>query len=118
MPLCLPMSTHMVLSQLQPPPSQITIRWHLQATAVHVGKHAEEIRANWVSHEGKKELEVNCDEFRLGGKNNWASVVDGKPDCFSAQIDRNIVEGLASELSPAFSDTLPEENIALKITVM
>jgi len=28
----------------------------LQATAVHVGKHAEEIRANWVSHEGKKGL--------------------------------------------------------------
>jgi len=90
----------------------------LQATAVHVGKHAEEIRTNWVSHEGKKELVVRCDEFCLGGKNNWASVVDGKPDCFSAQIDRNIVEGLASELSPAFSHTSCEENIALKITVM
>jgi len=90
----------------------------LQATAVHVGKHSEEIRANWVPHEGKKELEVRCDDFRLGARNNWASVVDGRPDCFSAQIDRNVVEGLALELSPPFSDTLTEENIALKITVM
>jgi len=90
----------------------------LQATAIHVGKHAEEIRANWVSHEEEKELEVGCDEFRLGARNNWASVVDGKPGCFSSQIDRNILEGLASELSPAFSDTLSEESIALKITVM
>lgn len=90
----------------------------LQAIAVHVRKHAEEIRGNWVSHEGKKELEVRCDEFGMGAKNNWASVVDGKPDCFSAQIDANIVEGLASELAPAFSDTSTEENIALKMTVM
>jgi len=90
----------------------------LQATAVHVDQNAEEVRANWVAHEGKKELEVRCDEFALGGKNNWASVVDGKPDCFSVQIDRNVVEGLAAELSPAFSDTSSVENIALKITVM
>merc|ERR1712190_202906 len=59
-----------------------------------------------------------CDEFSLGGVNNWASVVDGKPDCFSSQIDRNVVEGLAAELSPGFSDTSAVENIALKITVM
>merc|ERR1712232_573056 len=50
--------------------------------------------------------------------NNWASVVDGKPDCFSVQIDKNVVEGLAKELSPAFSGTAPVESIALKITVM
>merc|ERR1712232_1058076 len=50
--------------------------------------------------------------------NNWASIVDGKPDCFSVQIDKNVVEGLAKELSPAFSETSEVENIALKITVM
>lgn len=90
----------------------------LQATAVHVEKHAEEVRAQWIAHEGKKELEVRCDEFTLGAKNDWASVVDGKPDCFSVQIDKNTVQGLAQELSPAFSNTSAVENIALKITAM
>lgn len=52
--------------------------------ARHVEKNAEEVRAKWVNHDGKKKLEVRCDEFILGSaKNNWASVVDGKPDCFS-----------------------------------
>merc|ERR1719401_490989 len=90
----------------------------LQATAVHVEKNAEEVRAQWVEHEGKKELEVRCDDFLLGGSNDWASVVHGRPDCFSAQIDRNVVEGVAAELSPEFSDTSTNENIALKVTVM
>jgi len=90
----------------------------LQAAATHVEQNAEEVRAQWVAHEGKKELVVNCDEFGLGRKNNWASVVDGKPDCFSAQIERNVVEGVAAELSPSFSSTSSVENIALKITVM
>jgi hypothetical protein len=90
----------------------------LQAISIHVEKHAEELRAKWVAHEGKKELEVRCDEFVLGSRNNWASVVDGKPDCFSLQIDHNVVEGVAAELSPGFSNTTPVENIALKMTVM
>lgn len=90
----------------------------LQAIAVHVGKHSEELREHWVLHEGKKELEVKCDEFCLGSRNDWASVVDGKPDCFSAQIDSNVVAGLVEELAPAFADTTSVENIALKITVM
>merc|ERR1711870_75246 len=33
-------------------------------------------------------------------------------------IDRNIVPGLAEELTPGFSSTSAVENIALKITVM
>merc|ERR1711920_412695 len=35
----------------------------LQATAVHVAQHAEEVRERWVHHEGKKELAVSCDDF-------------------------------------------------------
>merc|ERR1712232_1054137 len=90
----------------------------LQGIAKHVELNGEEVRSKWVSHEGKKKLEVKCDEFRLGCKNNWASVVDGKPDCFSAQIDKNVVEGVAEELLAGFSNTSVVENIALKITVM
>merc|ERR1712083_982913 len=64
------------------------------------------------------ELIVRCDEFVLGGKNDWASVIDGKPDCFSIQIDRNVVDGVAKELDPAFTETTQIEKIAQKITVM
>ena len=39
-----------------------------------------------MAHEGKKELEVNCDEFVKGKANNWASTVSEKPDSFSVQI--------------------------------
>jgi len=90
----------------------------LQGIAKHVEQNAEVVRSKWVAHEGKKTLEVRCNEFRRGAKNNWASVVDGKQDCFSVQIDKNVVKGVAEELSPAFSSTSIVENIALKITVM
>lgn len=90
----------------------------LQALAVHVEQNAEELRQKWVSHEGKKTLEVRCDEFTLGKPNDWASVVDGKPDSFSVQINKNVVEGLPKELVPEFSTLTPKENIAIKMTVM
>lgn len=90
----------------------------MQGVATHVEQNAEAVRAKWVRHKGKKTLVVRCDEFCLGSENNWASVVDGKGDSFSAQIDNHVVEGVSEALSPAFSDTTPEEHIAAKITVM
>ena len=78
----------------------------MQAIATHVNLNAEKIRSKWVAHEGKKVLTVVCDEFVLGSEtNNWASVVDGKPDSFAVQIEKNIVSGLAEELVPKFSET-------------
>ena len=78
----------------------------LQAIATHVNLNAEEIRSKWVAPEGNKVLTVVCDEFVLGSEtNNWASVVDGKPDSFAVQIEQKIVSGLAEELVPNFSDT-------------
>ena len=60
-----------------------------------------------------------CDDFVKGkAGNNWASVVDGKPDCFKAQLENNLVPGLKEELVPAFSNTTPAENIAIQVTVM
>lgn len=59
-------------------------------------------------------LVVSCDEFVLGkAGNNWASVVDGKPDCFRKQIEDNLVEGLKEDLEPNFSSTTAAENIAI-----
>jgi hypothetical protein len=90
----------------------------LQGIAIHVDQNAEELRSKWVAHEGKKTLEVRCDEFSLGTPNNWESVVEGKPDSFSIQIDKNTNPSVMENLVPKFSDTSAIENIAIKITVM
>ena len=89
-----------------------------QAVATHVDLHAETVRKSWVAHEGKKTLEVRCDEFTLGSSNNWATVVSGKSDSFAAQIAANTVEGVAEVLSPGFSGTTAAEDIAQKVVVM
>jgi hypothetical protein len=45
--------------------------------------NAETLREKWVAHEGKKKLLVEVDDFVYGsGSNDWASVVDGRPDSF------------------------------------
>ena len=49
-----------------------------------------------MAHTGKKELEVNCDEFVKGKANNWASTVSGKPDSFSEQIKVRLFENWES----------------------
>lgn len=58
----------------------------LQGVSIHVGEHSEEVRSKWVLHEGKKKLNVRCDDFKMGQRNDWASVVDGRKDSFSNQI--------------------------------
>merc|ERR1719453_856983 len=64
----------------------------LQGVAKHVEHNAETVRKRWVSHEGKKELLVRRDGFILGHPNDWAGVVTGAADSFSAQIDKNVVD--------------------------
>lgn len=64
----------------------------------------EELRSKWVAHEGKKELNVEADDFVLGSSHNdWASIVDGRPDSFAKQIADNLLPGLSEELVPSFS---------------
>jgi len=57
-------------------------------------------------------------DFTLGQPNDWSSCVDGRPDSFSKQISKTIVEGLEDQLLPKISKITPAENIALKVTVM
>ncbi len=89
-----------------------------QGVATHVDLNAEAVRASWVSHEGKKELVVECGDFVMGQSNAWDSVVSGKPDSFAAQIEKNTVAGVPELLSPPFSSTSPTEDVAQKIVVM
>jgi hypothetical protein len=89
-----------------------------QGVATHVDLNAEAVRASWVAHEGKKELVVMCNEFVMGERNDWNSVVSGKPDCFSAQIAKHTLTGVVEALSPPFSTTTAVEDVAQKIVVM
>ena len=90
----------------------------LQAIATHVDLHAEEVRAKWVAHDGKKELLVQRDEFVLGKANDWQGVVAGKGDSFLTQIGANVVDGVMTDLVPEFSGTTTDEAIAGAMTVM
>ena len=90
----------------------------LQGVAKHVELNAEEVRTQWVRHEGQKELVVFCDDFVLNRPNDWAGVVSERSDSFAAQIDANVVEGVAAELSPTFGGTTTVERVCEKITVM
>ena len=65
----------------------------LQAVALHINAHAEELRDRWVEHEGKKTLEVIRDGFCFGSPNDWQGVITDTADCFLEQIKQNLVEG-------------------------
>merc|ERR1711939_1246217 len=90
----------------------------LQATAKHVELNKEAVRSKWVAHQGKIKLIMHRHDFVLGETNDWASVIDAD-DGFSAQIEKNLVNGgMASCLLPSFTGTTDVERIAQKITVM
>jgi len=97
----------------------------LQAMAVHVNMHSEELRELWVAHEGKKQLVVVRNDFQLESKennwepkNNWSGVVYGAPDSFAAQIDQMVVAGVSENLYPHFTNSTRVETLAMKVTVM
>jgi hypothetical protein len=86
----------------------------VQGVAIHTNKHAEQLRSNWVTHEGKKTLVVQCDNFVLGAANDWAGVVAE----FEKQIRANTVAGAVDMLTPSFSTTTLNETVAAQVAVM
>ena len=53
--------------------------WYLitSATAIHINKNSEELRYKFVSHEGKKTIEVRRDNFVFNSRSNpWHEVID------------------------------------------
>ncbi len=86
----------------------------VQGVAIHTNKHAEELRSNWVAHEGKKTLTVQRDNFVLGAANDWAGVVAE----FEKQIRANTVAGAVDMLTPSFSTTTFNETVAAQVAVM
>lgn len=87
----------------------------LQGVAAHVNQHAEALRPKFVAHDGKKQLLIRRDEFRLGASgDDWRGVVAE----FSEQIAQNTVAGTAELMATDFSSTTADERVAGQMTVM
>jgi len=92
----------------------------LQAVARHVDQHSEHLQPRWTKHSGSETLNVSCDEFILAAPegNDWASIVSGRPHCFSSQMGELMQEGVCDMVLPSFTDTETVEHLAMQITVM
>lgn len=88
----------------------------LQAVALHVAEHSEDLRKEYVMHEGKKELIVHVsNSFYPGNPNNdWQGIINQ----FSAQIDKNTVANTVPLLDNSFSTADVVDQIAAKVTIM
>jgi len=93
------------------------------AFAKHVDTHAEELRKNFVQHEGKKRLLVEVDDFVMCGGDldkgtpaaEWESRVF--PD-FSRQIKEHIGEKAHATIASDFTTTTKTARAAHEITLM
>eukprot|EP01098_Paradermamoeba_levis_P003906 TRINITY_DN1726_c0_g1_i1.p1 TRINITY_DN1726_c0_g1~~TRINITY_DN1726_c0_g1_i1.p1 ORF type:complete len:423 (-),score=73.85 TRINITY_DN1726_c0_g1_i1:123-1391(-) len=83
----------------------------------HVEKHAEELRKNFVKHEGKKTLQVVVNHFVLGQMKPEDWERDVFPD-FSKQIKQNVGEQVHSTVAGGFSSTTAVDQAAHEITLM
>lgn len=81
--------------------------------ALHVNKHAEELRHRIVEHSGKEKLKVSRMDFVLGAENPWPEVFAD----FSDQIhDRT--GGISRLVRAEFSTTGPTESAACNLMAM
>jgi len=95
------------------------------AFAKHVDKHAEELRSNFVAHEGKKELEVETPpSFKMSQMNNPDSGATTKewetfvfPE-FSKQIKEHIGEDTHSLLTEDFTTSTTASTASSEIVLM
>jgi len=94
------------------------------AFAQHVNKHAEELRSNFVQHEGKKRLLVEADHMVLSGgaspdsgssPETWEQTIFSD---FSKQIRENIGDKIHSAIAGTFSTTDAVSSAAHEITLM
>ena len=87
----------------------------LQAVAIHVEKNANKLRKKYVNHNGKMQLTVQRDGFKLGSdQNDWEGVVEE----FVQQIDANSVKDTVQLFDCDFSGSTMMEKICAKVTIM
>ena len=87
----------------------------IQSTATWINQHAEQVRSKFVSHDGKLELVVKCDGFRIGNPdNNWPVVFKN----FAGQIRSHIGNELYEILRGSFTTTGPTQATTYDLTLM
>ncbi len=86
----------------------------IQGVANHINAHAEELRPEFVRHQGKIKIEVRRDDFVKGSPENpWSDVFNE----FSVQI-RDHVGPTIDLFLPAFSTTGPVERAAAEVVLL
>lgn len=85
-----------------------------QGLAGFINEHSEKLRKQLVSWEGKKEIEIERDEFILGGNNDW----DGVFAEFSSLVHQHVGDEVYSLVGQSFTTSGPLQKAAHAITVM
>ena len=78
-----------------------------------VNEDPDRYRAVLVSHQGRKELQVNSNDL-FSEQADWEGLISG----FTAEIDKYTNNGLATTLVADFSTTGTDERIASEVTLM
>ncbi len=87
----------------------------VQGFSIHVNENAEDLKNLFVSHEGKKELKINVDNFVKGSPDNdWESCLG----MFSEEIRKNVGDDIHGLLTPEFSTTGPTEKASAQAVMM
>ena len=87
----------------------------LQGLANHVNANAEALRHHFVSHDGKKLIEIKRDEFVKGDPDNdW----EGAFAEFSAKMRRHIGADTHTLIASGYSTTGPAEQAAMNVALM
>lgn len=85
-----------------------------QGFARYVNAHAEEVRSQLVSHEGKMDLVIQSENDLLSGQADWPKLVGG----FASQIDKYTKGDIAKTIIADFTTTSPAEKVTSQITLM
>lgn len=85
-----------------------------QQVSYCVNKDPEKYRSMLVRHEGKKELQVKCEEDLFSDKADWPALISG----FTSEIAKYTDNNIATTLISDFSTTGPDERIASEVTLM
>jgi hypothetical protein len=81
--------------------------------AIHINNQAEQLRAQFVDHAGKRNIVVIRNDFIKGGVNPWYEAIGE----FGAQVDA-LTRGARRLFTPSFSTTSLTEQVAAEIVLL
>lgn len=90
--------------------------WYVIASGVaaHINKNAEQLRSKFVEHQGKKEINIRRDDFRLNSPNPWNEVIDD----FATKIGELTKNDVADIMQANFTTTTKDSRVISQIVLM